>query len=517
MDSENNLKIQLASALKARKQLEDTYEGQFKILTNFVSRLSLVSKGIDVDLDNKLARLRQELAKGIDLEKILPFIEATTEQLKLLETKQLQDVKKAQLSLTEAGKLLQKQRGLPDQLRRDLRELLSKVDEPSPSVNTFLPHLTHLTQLYQSALSAKHDLAKQNEPAEIGHYDAICRQISVELTNLLSALAFEGKYAKSIEGIRLSLLSELTIEKLLDACLHTIEIIIDSINDERQSAQHFLLKLNEALTSVQQSLVSSLTSSNDIKQKMQALNEQIERQIDLLSKETKSATSLEQLQSMVSSKLGVITSSLKDKEQLERQERELMLQALNSMAERLKELEEEANQFKKRLAEQKFRSLQDALTELPNRAAFDERYELEVKRAKRSGRPLSIVLADVDHFKNINDNFGHSAGDKTLKVIAKALKQSLRETDFIARYGGEEFILLFPDTDCKDLVVPLNTIREKIKRIPFKFKDTNVPITISFGATELRTADTNREAFDRADDALYDAKRSGRDKVVFRD
>lgn len=519
MDSDNNLKTQLALALKARKQLEDTYEGQFKILTNFVSRLSLVSKGIDVDLDNKLARLRQELAKGIDLEKILPFIEATTEQLKLLEAKQQQDVKKAQLSLTEAGKLLQKQRGLPDQLRRDLRELLTKVDEPTPSVTAFLPHLTHLTELYQSALSAKHDIEQQGATAsaEAGRYDAICRQISVELTNLLSELAFEGQYAKSIEAIRLSLLSELTIEKLLEACLQTIEIIISSINDERQSAQHFLLKLNEALTSVQHSLVSSLTSSNDIKQKMQALNEQIERQIDLLSKETKSATSLEQLQTMVSSKLGVITNSLKDKEQLERQERELMLQALNSMADRLKELEEEANQFKKRLAEQKFRSLQDALTELPNRAAFDERYELEVKRAKRSGRPLSIVLADVDHFKNINDSYGHSAGDKTLKVIAKALKQSLRETDFIARYGGEEFILLFPETDIKDLVTPLNSIREKIKRIPFKFKDTNVPITISFGATELRNADTNREAFDRADEALYDAKRGGRDKVVFRD
>ena len=517
MDSENNFKIQLASALKARKQLEDTYESQFKILTNFVSRLSLVCKGIDIDLDNKLAKLRQELAKGIDLEKIMPFIEATTEQLKLLETKQQQDVKKAQSSLTEAGKLLQKQRGLPDQLRRDLRELLSKVDEPTPSVTAFLPHITHLTELYQSALSAKQQVEQHQTPAEQNNYEVICRQISIELTNLLSELAFEGQYAKSIENIRLSLLSELSIEKLLEACLQTIEIIISSINDERQSAQHFLLKLNEALTSVQHSLVSSLSSSNNIKQKMQALNEQIEQQIESLSKETKSATTLEQLQTMVSSKLGVITNSLKDKESLERQEREMMLQALQSMADRLKELEEEASQFKKRLAEQKFRSLQDALTELPNRAAFDERYELEIKRAKRSGKPLSIVLADVDHFKNINDSYGHSAGDKTLKVIAKALKQSLRETDFIARYGGEEFILLFPETDIKDLVTPLNALREKIKRIPFKFKDTNVPITISFGATELRNADSNREAFDRADEALYDAKRSGRDKVVFRD
>ncbi|MFN6970714.1 MAG: GGDEF domain-containing protein, partial [Rheinheimera sp.] len=197
-------------------------------------------------------------------------------------------------------------------------------------------------------------------------------------------------------------------------------------------------------------------------------------------------------------------------------ERQSLLQAVQHMDARLKELEEEASQFKKRLAEQKFRSLQDSLTELPNRAAFDERYELEVKRFKRSGKPLSIVLGDVDHFKNINDSYGHSAGDKTLKVIARALKQSLRDTDFIARYGGEEFILLFPETAIEDLSVPLNAIREKIKRIPFKFKDTNVPITISFGATELRSADTNREAFDRADEALYEAKRNGRDKVMFR-
>ena len=394
---------------------------------------------------------------------------------------------------------------------------MTKVDEPTPSVTAFLPHLTHLTELYQGALSAKQQIDQTAVQAEPNNYEAICRQISIELTNLLSELAFEGQYAKSIENIRLSLLSELSIEKLLEACLQTIEIIISSINDERQSAQHFLLKLNEALTSVQHSLVSSLSNSNNIKQKMQALNEQIEQQIESLSKDTKSATSLEQLQSMVTSKLGVITNSLKDKESLERQEREIMLQALQSMADRLKELEDEASQFKKRLAEQKFRSLQDALTELPNRAAFDERYELEIKRAKRSGKPLAIVLADVDHFKNINDSYGHSAGDKTLKVIAKALKQSLRETDFIARYGGEEFILLFPETDIKDLVTPLNAIREKIKRIPFKFKDTNVPITISFGATELRSADSNREAFDRADEALYDAKRSGRDKVVFRD
>jgi diguanylate cyclase (GGDEF)-like protein len=514
-EQQNDVKQQLANAVKARKQLEDTYESQFKILSQFVSRLSLACKGIDIDLDNKLARLRQEFAKGTDLEKILPLVESAVEALKALESRQLSDLKKAQNTLTDAGKLLQKQRGLPDQLRRDLRDLLTKVEEPSATVQAFLPHLTHLTELYQAALATKQQ-NEQSDTADDDKYQAICKQISIELTNLLSELAFEGKYGQDIEKIRLTLLSDVSIEALLQSCLRTIEIIIASVTDERQSAQHFLLKLNEALTGVQQAVVSSLNTSNNIKEKMLLLNQQIEQQISNLTADTKSATSLEQLQSLVGTKLGAITCSLREKEQLEKDERELMLTTLRHMESRLAELEQEAAQFKKRLAEQKFRSLQDALTELPNRAAFDERFELEIRRSQRYGKPLSIALADVDHFKQINDNYGHSAGDKTLKVIAQALKQSLRETDFIARYGGEEFIILFPETHLSELKLPLNNLKDRIKKIPFKFKDKNVPISISFGATELKSTDNNRAAFDRADEALYEAKRAGRDLVVLK-
>ena len=514
-EQQNDVKQQLANAVKARKQLEDTYESQFKILSQFVSRLSLACKGIDIDLDNKLARLRQEFAKGTDLEKILPLVESAVEALKALEVRQLSDLKKAQNTLTDAGKLLQKQRGLPDQLRRDLRDLLTKVEEPSATVQAFLPHLTHLTELYQAALATKQQ-NEQSDTADDDKYQAICKQISIELTNLLSELAFEGKYGQDIEKIRLTLLSDVSIEALLQSCLRTIEIIIASVTDERQSAQHFLLKLNEALTGVQQAVVSSLNTSNNIKEKMLLLNQQIEQQISNLTADTKSATSLEQLQSLVGTKLSAITCSLREKEQLEKDERELMLTTLRHMESRLAELEQEAAQFKKRLAEQKFRSLQDALTELPNRAAFDERFELEIRRSQRYGKPLSIVLADVDHFKQINDNYGHSAGDKTLKVIAQALKQSLRETDFIARYGGEEFIILFPETHLSELKLPLNNLKDRIKKIPFKFKDKNVPISISFGATELKSTDNNRAAFDRADEALYEAKRAGRDLVVLK-
>lgn len=505
---------QLANALKARKTLEDTYEAQFKILAQFVSRLSLACKGIDVELDNRLAKLRTELNRGTDLEKLLPFIEATSDNLKLLESKHQADIQSVQQGLTDAGKLLQQQKGLPDQLRRDLRQLLGKVGQPSATVHAFLPHLTELAKLYQNVLQAKQQLADSgDDDVRYGH---ICRQISVELTNLLCELAFAEESAEEIDEIRLSLLSKLSIDALLKACVTTIGIIVSSISRERQSAEHFVLKLNEALTSVQQSVESSLSTSTNLKQKMLLLNQRIELQIDHLSDASYKSTSLEQLKSLVTDKLTAISSSLREKEQLEQQERQQLLSTLGSMEQRLGELEADAGTFKKRLAEQNFRSLQDALTEIPNRAAFDDRYQLEIKRWQRYKKPLCVVVADVDHFKNINDSYGHSAGDKTLKVIAKTLKLNLRETDFIARYGGEEFIMLFPETELAELDKRLNALREKIGKIPFKFKNVNVPITISFGATRFTEHDTNRSAFDRADEALYEAKKAGRDKVILK-
>lgn len=516
MDADNSLlKQQLENALKHRKQLEDTYHQQFGLLSQFISRISLLCKGIDVELDNKMASLRNELQQNANLDRIHPLIAATLAHLQQMDVRQQQQVKQAQTSLSEAGKLLQKQRGLPNQLRRDLRELLAKVDEPAPHVQHVIPHITQLTHLYQTALAARDS---QNLDAISAEDDEqrLCKQMSVDLLNLLSELAFEGKHAKAIEQIRLSLLSELCIERLLEACLKTIEVIISSINEERQSSQLFLLKLNDALSTVQQTLQNSSHASAVLQDKIQHLTLRIDQQISKLSSDSEQANSLPDLQRLVSQQLVAIAASLEERSLLEAQQRELLMGSVKDMELRLLQLEQDAQQFRQRLAEQKLRSLQDALTQLPNRAAFDERYELELKRWKRSGKPLTVVLADVDHFKRINDSYGHSAGDKTLRVIAKALKQSLRETDFIARYGGEEFVLLFPETSPNDLQIPLNNLREAIKRIPFRFKDENVPITISFGVTAVKSGDTPRSAFDRADEALYDAKHNGRDKVMFR-
>ncbi len=506
-----DLKQQLNEAVMARKTLERTYENQFKLLGQFVLRLSLLCKGIDLELDNRLAKLRTELAKNSDLEKLIPFIEETSNSLQLLEKKQQQDIRQVQQDLTQAGRILQQQRGLPDQLRRDLRQLLSSVEQPTATLHAFLPQLSNLTQLYQLALKAKQQ--QDAPPEDDERYAHICRQITLELNNLLSELTFTGKYAVEVDQIKSSLMTQLSIENLLDACLRTISIIVHGINEERLSAESFLIKLNEALNSVQQAVEATLQDSGKVQQKLAELNQKIEGQIAHLGQQTEHAESLEQLKLLVINKMNDLTLSLKEKERIEKEERAKIHLTLMGMEKRVKELEQEALSFKDRLTEQNFRSLRDTLTGIPNRAAYDERLNLEFKRAKRFGSPLCIIVGDVDYFKNINDNYGHSAGDKTLKVIAKALQQSIRQTDFIARYGGEEFVILMPETNLKQLVEPLNLLREKIKKIPFKFKNQSVPITISFGATQLLPDDTPRQAFDRADEALYQAKKDGRDRI----
>lgn len=512
-----NDQTKLEKAIQARRLLEETYEAQFTILAQFVSRLSLACKGIDTELDNRLAKLRTELNRGTDLETLLPFIETTSVSLQQLEAKHQLELQKVQQGLTNAGKYLQLQKGLPDQLRRELRSLLFSVEQPSASMHSFLPHLSKLSELYQTALQAKASLKQSKSDYKEDHqYIEICQQISQELMNLLSELAFSEESAQEINHIRDSLLGELNIEGLLQACLKTITVIVHSINNERQSAEHFLLNLNDALSSVQQAVITSVSSSNELQSQLNKFNQQISTQISHLSKDSHNATSLEQLKSLVNDKLSAISLSLAQKQQTEQQHRQQTVDTLNTMSQRLQELEQEAVTFKQRIAEQNFRSLQDALTQIPNRAAFDERYLLEIKRAQRYKTPLCVVIADVDHFKSINDNYGHNAGDKTLKLIAKALQSSLRETDFIARYGGEEFIFLFPKTSLTNLKVPLNKIREKIANIPFKFKNVRVPITISIGATQLGNSDTQQSAVDRADKALYEAKHSGRNLVILK-
>jgi diguanylate cyclase (GGDEF)-like protein len=155
-------------------------------------------------------------------------------------------------------------------------------------------------------------------------------------------------------------------------------------------------------------------------------------------------------------------------------------------------------------------NITDALTGVPNRRAYDQKLTEEYSRAKRTGAPLSMLLIDIDHFKEYNDNYGHPAGDTALQSVARVLMSSLRPYDFLARYGGEEFVIILPSTDLTDAIVVAERVRGLVAGSEFPHRK----FTISIGVARLDVDAGARALVQAADNGLYRAKAAGRNKVV---
>jgi diguanylate cyclase (GGDEF)-like protein/PAS domain S-box-containing protein len=154
----------------------------------------------------------------------------------------------------------------------------------------------------------------------------------------------------------------------------------------------------------------------------------------------------------------------------------------------------------------------DTLTNLPNRRAFDDVFQQEIVRSRRYDRPLCVAIGDIDHFKSINDNFGHQVGDAVLEKLATFMRNSLRTTDYVARWGGEEFTILLPETRLDVAEELLNRLRTDIAN--YDISEIDRAVTLSFGVTACAKPDDADDLLERADRALYTSKQTGRNKVT---
>ncbi|CAG0932054.1 putative diguanylate cyclase DgcC [Planctomycetaceae bacterium] len=168
-------------------------------------------------------------------------------------------------------------------------------------------------------------------------------------------------------------------------------------------------------------------------------------------------------------------------------------------------------------AELERRATTDVLTGVANRRHFTETAEREIDRARRYANKLSLLMLDIDHFKRINDTYGHAVGDEVLKVLPGVVKPLLRKLDFMGRLGGEEFAVVLVETDGEGAAVVAERLRKGLAAIEVRALGVHLHFTVSIGCTEVRVneqAEDLKRALERADEALYKAKDSGRNRVV---
>ena len=162
------------------------------------------------------------------------------------------------------------------------------------------------------------------------------------------------------------------------------------------------------------------------------------------------------------------------------------------------------------------RATRDPLTRLWNRATILEILGRELGQAQRAGTPLAVGVIDADHFKHVNDTFGHLGGDEILRELAARLSAALRQTDWLGRFGGEELVVVLPGLTRAEAEMPVDRLRGCVSDVPFKLNGMNVTVTLSIGVAWYESpADSIDEIMGRADAALYDAKRAGRNRVVY--
>lgn len=373
-----------------------------------------------------------------------------------------------------------------DKLTPALTDAIGALDHPlpPPPAGDVIANDERLRSILGALL-----LELRRDAELIEQADALDQKLSAALTNeqlpeLLSSLTdMVGKRIQHIERAKEE------IEGLLGHMVGKLDQIGKFVAEQHQSQA--------------QSQASSETLNTQLVGEIKAMGETVEAAKDLL-----------QIRHQVRSRLDAIDKHLQDFRQREATFAAAISARSEQMRSRIVELEAEAKRLQSQLQDEQRASTLDVLTGIPNRQAYDRRIDEELHRLRRFKQVTCLAVWDVDHFKRINDTYGHRAGDRVLRVVADCFASRIRSTDFIARYGGEEFVLILPGTHLEDALRFSERIRAAIAELGFHFRGSPVSITVSSGLTALTPDDTAGAAFDRADKALYRAKQEGRNRCV---
>ena len=553
----NNWREKYLNALDEQEQLEKKCASQQELLRSALVRVCIAADGQDETLDRIMAKLREELRGDMNPTEVGSLMTQLDTAAVALEQQREQGAQDIRQALMDVGTPLQ-HFTLSRGVKRELNDYLTQLPQRSKKVHLYPALLQQLASIQQQALneieqpktglfdkimgsktSTKTATASDASDEEliadlppisdlqssppppasplnnslVADKNYLSADYSVQLIRVLNqfftSLENEDSIQAKVEATRRKLEQGVSVNSLIPLLDSVRDLVMEAYLAANQAFATYLKNVNQELAEIYMLLGGAVKNTRDERTASRKLQADMMREMSDLESTAASATDINQLKNTVKSQLGNIRQVI-DHYQHTDQAQQFLAEQLQTLGAKIKTMEMEAEKNRTNLEKHRQKALLDTLTELPNREAYNERASAEVQRWQRYGRPLSIAIFDIDHFKNINDSYGHQAGDRVIKVIGRSIAKRLRAVDFFCRYGGEEFVALMPETDGQTALVVLEKVRAAIADTAFNYKDQPMAITVSAGLTEFKTNDSLDSAFERADQALYTAKATGR-------
>lgn len=565
-EDEGRWREKYLKAMESQEAADRAANGRMDLLRKGLVRVSLAADGVDRTLDVHLRELRKvlrETASPTVLEHLLGQIEDAVLKLDSRRKQSHEAVLHAVEQMVDSLIAAKPSRGLINQLKKISKHAADKLSEPAEQGDLFselaklqkdiLHNIIPIEEkkeevggffkkLFGAHAEEGHAIAEKAEQKTSNRYsvaddddnldqparkfdrasdaldtyeaEVIRERVAGVLFGLLDQLNVPAALAAREEAIREKLRQGFRWPEFPETLSETFSLVAGSRALAQREFETFLVSLNGRLEDVQSFLTRSKLGQDQARVASEKLETDVRDHITGIQDSIQRADDVGSLKVTVRTKLESILSAIDVYRVDERSRGGDLASQIESLSNRMAAMEAEAGQLRKTIEDQRENAMKDALTQLPNRQALNEYMEKEFARWQRYGNALSLVILDVDHFKKVNDSYGHLAGDKVLKIVAREISKRIRTADFMARYGGEEFVIIMPETKEDEAVGAIDKTREYLSSVPFHFKERRVSVTASFGVTQFREGDTIEAAIARADKALYQAKHEGRNKVV---
>lgn len=368
----------------------------------------------------------------------------------------------------------------------------------------------------------------ESDEREFRAVEEVLRRLALRLVALVSAPGPE------VDALLERLTAELrgtpspaSIEPLLDALAGVVTRLDDASPAEGGEDAATIEALRADIARLQELLATVSTRLGDVARFLageleavragegggRELDTRVREEMRALGEKTLAASDLASLQAEVNARLSLIDRHFSEYREREDARLAAYRHRAERMRDRVEELETQTTSLQDSLRREHELALTDGLTGLPNRLAYERRMA-EVEREVRRGAVACVGAFDIDHFKSINDAYGHAAGDAVLRIVGQTLSRELEGRAFVARYGGEEFVVVFQDTSPADAETLSQHLCATVEALAFHASSKPVTITMSGGITRFDRDEEATDAFDRADRALYAAKRAGRNRCV---